>query len=360
MTFNFLKNKIIWVVVLLIAVLTAAIFIFLTFNKKTIEFSVIPNLDASQKKESQWQEIKPIGEYWTGRDAQILVVFKNKVWLSGGVSGGKVTPPPVYENITHPSDLWVSTDLLNWEKITDNVLWGERRSVAAVVFKDKIWLYGGWEKKYGDTKNDIWNSENGTDWKKISLAKWAPREGNAIVEFKGKLWMAGGVDFFAKKTFNDVWYSEDGIKWVEAVKTAPWSERYDHTLTVFDDKLWIIGGYSSKSGVKGDVWSSIDGINWTLVLDNPPFSARHGHLCFDYNGMLWIIGGWCEEEDKGLNDTWFSKDGKAWEKLEGKTPWAGREDHGGIIFNNKIIMMGGMADEGKVWEWKNDIWELNL
>ena len=363
----FKTKKAIIIIVLLLLIAIIGLIAFLIFNKKIIEFSGNPekeyyniNISTEFKPDSlSWKEIKPEGEYWSGRDSQAVAVFKGKIWLSGGVEGGKVVPPPVYEKMNHPSDLWVSSDLKKWEKISDNVSWKQRRAMTTIVFKNKLWLLGGWEKNYGDTKNDIWTTENGKDWKKeVSSAEWAPREGHSVVEFKGKLWIAGGVDFFARKTFNDVWYSEDGKKWVEAVKSAPWTPRYDQTLTVYKDKLWLIGGYSSQTSVVGDVWVSEDGINWTLM-DKPPWPARHGHLSFDYKGLLWIIGGWCEDEEKGLNDTWYTEDGINWGKLKSEAKWYGREDLGGIIWNDKIVMMGGMADEGKEWEWRNDIWELS-
>ncbi len=105
---------------------------------------------------------------------------------------------------------------------------------------------GGWRNKWGETKNDVWYSEDGINWNiALASASWSPREGHSVFVFKDKIWVIGGVDFLKRKSFNDVWYSEDGVHWVEAVSEASWSPRYDQTVTVFQDKLWLIGGLFS-------------------------------------------------------------------------------------------------------------------
>lgn len=363
-------KKAIIVIVVIILIAAVVLFGFLFFKKSTIEFSNsankenlnnLSNTTGFNLNNVKWEEIKPEGNYWSGRDSQAVVIFKNKLWLSGGVQGGKVTPPPIYETIVHPSDLWVTSDLKKWELVTDKVPWGQRRSMAIVEYRGKLWLMGGWDKKYGETKNDIWTSDNGTDWKLFTAsAPWAPREGHTLLIYKDKMWIFGGVDYYNhQKRFNDVWYSENGKDWTEATANAPWSPRYDHTVVVYKDKLWLIGGMTTGNSIYKDVWVSEDGANWTLVTDSPPWLPRHGHFSTDYKGLLWIIGGWCEEKDKGLNDTWVSEDGKNWTEVKIKAPWPGREDLTGIIWNDKIVIIGGMADLGKQWEWKNDIWELN-
>lgn len=310
----------------------------------------------------KWDEVKTNGEIWSGRDAFFAATLKNELWLSGGVVGGTVTPPPIYENIVHASDLWSSADLSTWRLVNDKAPWGERRAMAAVEFKDKLWLIGGWDKKYGDTKGDVWSSKNGSDWTLVTASPDFPaREGHTLVVFKDKLWVSGGVDFFNhQKRFNDVWYSEDGKKWTLATDNAPWAARYDQTMIAYKDKLWMIGGMTNGYKTYKDVWSSEDGANWTLVTDTPPWPDRHGHISMEYKGLMWIIGGWCETEQKGLNDTWFSEDGLNWQRVAVDAEWAGREDVSGVIMNDKMVILGGMEDLGKQWKWGNDIWQANF
>lgn len=357
-----MKKYIVIIILVVLAVIAGIICYFVFKQQPAIEFTFQEELKEEpvfNPENAKWKRIITEGDIWSGRDAQGLAVFNDKIWLSGGVEGGIVIPYPVYENIIHPSDLWKSSDLKNWNLVSDNVLWGQRRSMVIIPFNGKLWLMGGWDRKDGKTKNDIWVSQNGTDWEKVKEhAEWAPREGHTIVELDNTLWLMGGVDFLVRKTFNDVWYSKDGENWHKIENNALWSKRYDHAAAVFNNEIWITGGIDFGSDVKGDVWRSKDGINWEEA-DIPLWPARHGHLSFGYKGYLWVIGGWCEDEDLGgLNDTWYTENGKDWNQLKSKTEWSGREDHVGVIWNDKIIMMAGMADEGKTWEWKNDIWEL--
>ena len=71
------------------------------------------------------------------RDAHTAVVFRDKIWLLGGVGGSA----PDYGKIT--SDIWVSENGKDWTEITDSAPWGPRRAHNAVLFQDKIWILGG-------------------------------------------------------------------------------------------------------------------------------------------------------------------------------------------------------------------------
>lgn len=72
------------------------------------------------------------------------MVFKNKIWLFGGLGGGTIkVGSPEYGEIPHKSDIWVSENGRDWQLVTEKAPWGERRSAGVVVFQDKIWLMGG-------------------------------------------------------------------------------------------------------------------------------------------------------------------------------------------------------------------------
>ena len=356
------KNKIL-IFVLSVVILGVGVFFIFKKEKKTEFFPQNQNEENSGSSPAnlKWEKIVENAS-WSGRDAFGAEVFKNKIWLLGGVEGGKKKPPPAYEDIPHKSDIWFSDNAKNWQMAIDKAPWHDRRAMTLSVFKDKIWLIGGWEKRFGETKNDVWSSQDGVNWViATNSASFEPREGHSTVVFKNKIWVLAGVNFFKRKTFNDVWYSEDGKKWTRAISEAPWSKRYDQTLVVFNDKLWLIGGLDFGDEVKKDVWVSEDGVKWELATENPPWPARHGHASFDFKGFLWIVGGWCEEKNKGaLNDAWYSEDGYNWQKTKEDGLWTGREDHSVVVFKDKIWLMGGMAQEKEYWEWKNDIWSADF
>lgn len=294
---------------------------------------------------------------WEGRDSQAVVVYKDKIWLIGGLDGTKrlVSPGNIdYGNALHFSDVWSSEDGKNWVKVANESPWGDRRSMEVVDFKGKMWLMGGWGPEVG-YKNNVWSSEDGVRWKlEIASAAWPAREGHQLLVFQNKIWLIGGVRYDRHQLFTDVWYSDNGINWTEATKNAGWSPRWDFASTVFDNKLWTIGGMDLKGNIYNDVWSSADGANWTLVNKNPPFASRQGGAIVDYQNKLWIVSRLnIPEYGNGANDVWYSDDGISWQKTENDPLWTGREDVGVVVFKDKIWVMGGMDSE---WKWKNDVW----
>jgi D-alanyl-D-alanine carboxypeptidase len=297
---------------------------------------------------------------WQERDSQAALVFKNKIWLMGGLNGnGYVVKPGLvkYEQAPHFSDIWVSENGKNWELLTENAPWGKRRSMQVVEFKGKIWLIGGWGPEIG-LKNDVWYSEDGVNWVlATSTAQWSPREGHTVVVFNDKLWLMGGVDYFKRKTFNDVWYSEDGINWVLATSSALWKPRWDQAVTVFKEKIWLTGGMDLNGKIFRDVWFSEDGREWKLATDNPPWGEKQGHALLSYQDKIWLLGGLNDSEGNSKNGVWYSEDGINWKKTKDDPNWTGREDFSAIIFNNKIWILGGMDIN---WSWRNDVWCSNF
>lgn len=292
---------------------------------------------------------------WQARDAHALVAFRDKLWLLGGLNGdGFVRGKGVeYWKAPHFAEVWLSADGSSWELVTAKAPWGERRSAEVEIFKNNLWLIGGWVKSRG-YHSDVWFSEDGLSWAEAtsSLPRWLAREGHSVVVFKDKLWLAGGVNFDGRETLNDVWYSDDGVNWNFALAESPWRARYDHTLIVFKNRLWLIGGVALGGHIFSDIWVSDDGLNWQLVSEIFPWPARHGHRALTFKDKLWIIGGW-NTENGGLNDTWYSEDGKEWREVGKDAPWPGREDHAAAVFKDKIWIAGGMD---KDWHWQNDVW----
>lgn len=297
---------------------------------------------------------------WTERDAHSIAVFKDMMYLIGGVFGnGIVTKNGVVEywNAPHGSDIWTTPDGLSWTQQTNNAPWKNRRSVGTVVFQNKLWLMGGWSQYDYKYDNRIWWTEDGLKWNLATstAARWPGREGHTLNVYNGKIYLIGGVDFVKRITYNDVWESSDGINWTEVTSNANWSPRYDHAVSIFDGKLYLTGGlHINTHQTEGEVWISTDGKNWEKR--TPQWPSRHGHISLTFKDALWVIGGWHEgkgAENKGINDTWFTRDGINWTKTKTDGPWLGREDHMGEVFKNTMWVTGGMDTNE---HWSNDVY----
>ena len=252
-----------------------------------------------------WELITERAE-WRPRCYHSAVSFKGKIWILGGF---------IYEPPTNVlNDIWVSEDGFSWKLVTDDAPWEAREHMGCVVFKDKIFLLGG--VTYGppfSCFSDVWTSEDGYSWKMIGKAPWGPRRGFGCVIFNDKIWVLGGFDS-SGKLYNDVWSSSNGVSWWCVTKKAPWKPRGTYRCLVFDDKIWVLGGNikPKRPGVVGanDVWSTEDGTNWKLETKSAPWSGRAGCIAFAQTmgerQRLWIMGGFTYTPKKVFfNDAWY-------------------------------------------------------
>jgi hypothetical protein len=72
--------------------------------------------------------------------------------------------------------------------------------------------------------------------------------------YKNKMWIIGGYDNVHHANLSDVWFSEDGVNWHKFVSERRFSARHEPTCYVFDGSLWVVAGNSWP--VQNDVWRS--------------------------------------------------------------------------------------------------------
>ena len=296
---------------------------------------------------------------WEARDSAEVFMFQNKIWMMGGINGNQTVRGDKtidYWKAPHFNDVWHSEDGVEWQQATAEAAWPPRRSMSVVLFKDTLWMFGGWSPVTGYT-NDIWSSVDGVHWTQVvKEAAWPAREGQLVEIFQDKIWLIGGVNYDDRETKNDIWYSEDGITWTEAGE-APWESRWDHATAVFNGKLFLTGGMNLNNAIFKDVWVTEDGINWRLLTDNPPWESRQGHAMEVYKGKLWLIGRFNDARNGGPNNVWYTENGISWSKTVTDPQWKGREDFSSVIFKDKIWIFGGMDAD---WRWRNDVWHAEL
>ena len=286
-----------------------------------------------------WTQAKPNDNVgWSARSSYTSIVFKNTIWVLGG-----------YDD-SNKNDVWSSLDGTSWTQATDDAGWTARNSHTSVVFKNTIWVLGGYD---GFNKNDVWSSSNGTSWTQATDdAGWAARCCHSSTVFDNKIWVLGGTDGSRK---NDVWSSVDGINWIQATSDAGWTAREWHSSVVFDNKIWVLGGLSLSSSRENDVWSSVDGITWKQATSDAGWTARSAHTSIVFDNKMWVLGG---ESPGRHNDVWSSVDGTSWSKAIESAGWSDRHRHASIVFDNKIWVLGGSISGTTVR--KNDVWSSGI
>jgi len=120
-----------------------------------------------------------------------------------------------------------------------------------VVFKDKLLLFGGVPEGIFTYANNVWESEDGVSWIKVTASSPIPTivDAKRLLVFDDRLWLlSAGVASGA------AWYSDDGKEWVQAYSAEEFFfERSDYSATVFNGKIWIIAGQINAIR-HNDVW----------------------------------------------------------------------------------------------------------
>jgi hypothetical protein len=189
------------------------------------------------------------------------VVFKNKIWLTGGADVINAYLPDGVLNpdrkVIWKNDVWSSGDGINWKKENTPACFSDRSDHSIIVFDDKIWVLCG---QSGPNKNDIWNSCDGINWKLIGNAPFTARHVCEVVNFENRIWVIGGFAFNSSGfpvLLDDVWNSCDGVKWNEVSHSHNIGTRMEHQVVAFKDQIWLIAGQCGdfpKQSVKNDIW----------------------------------------------------------------------------------------------------------
>jgi hypothetical protein len=64
-------------------------------------------------------------------------------------------------------------------------------------------MYGGLDYQARTLLNDIWSSSDGVTWSRIGAASWTPRGNQALVVYRDRLWLFGGADHIAEDRSTD-------------------------------------------------------------------------------------------------------------------------------------------------------------
>jgi hypothetical protein len=305
-----------------------------------------------QERKLDWVKVTENAD-WQPRDSSVELVYKDRLWIMGGWFSSYASPP---------RDVWNTADGKRWSLVTKQAAWKHSDFSMATVFRGKMYFMGGWHNgRLPDhsASNQVWSSTDGADWTQVTAAaEWSPRIAGGLVEFKGKMWLLGGTEnyYFGDDDSlkNDVWSSEDGKTWELETDNAGWSPRAYQQAVVLNDRLYVIGGgnYVPKYQVLNDVWSSADGVNWRQETANAPWLPRIWFSSVVYRDRMWVLGGWQKSKDRtNLDDVWHSKDGKAWTQLKSDVVWKERHEHSTFVYQDKIWVTGGHAKplNGEVW-----------
>ncbi len=268
-----------------------------------------------------------------------------------------------------------------WIHVTDHAAYAPRDGAGALVFKNRMWLLGGWNP--GDKQhfprvcnNEVWSSADGAAW---TLEKpntfldrafdtstdWEGRHTAGYVVYRDKMWIVGG-DTNQGNYQNDVWNSADGRHWTRLTDRVPWGPRALHYTFVFADKIWVLGGQTmpafapAKERFYRDIWTTTDGVNWRQLTPKLPLWSPRGMIggSVVFDDRIWILGGGTYDTPTTparnfYNDVWSSLDGVRWQRHLERAPWQPRQYHDVAVFDDRMWVTEGYAQPGGN---RNDVW----
>lgn len=316
-------------------------------NKFIISDSVNYQLKESSKSEYIINKVTDIASF-NPRDGAGCVEFNNKLFLIGGWN----------EDVNYTyinNEVWTSANAKNWT-LLGKVPFDGRHCFGMVKFKNAIWVVGG-DCNSGNCQRDIWKSIDGITWLKVADSlKFLDRANYSVIVFKNKLWLFGGQkmpkfvpNHEDDEGFNDAWSSEDGINWKNESIQLNWQGRaVFNSVVVFNNCLYLFGGdiYQTKS--HNDVWKSEDGINWIKVSSHSPWKQAQFKDVVIFDQKIWIIGG--SYDMKNINEIWYSNDGICWRQLRNQL-FPSRHASSVVVFKSRLNIIAGNS--------RNDIWQIS-
>ena len=321
---------------------------------------------ADEAPDYRWIHVTDRAAY-APRDGAGALVFEDRMWLLGGWNPGDKQRFPLVCN----NEVWSSTDGAAWTLIKPNTYldrgfdtasdWEGRHTAGYVVHDGRMWIVGG-DANQGHYQNDVWNSADGTRWKRVTdQVPWAPRALHYTLGFDGKIWVLGGqtMPAFApadEAFYRDVWTTTDGAAWQQVEPQAPyWSPRgMIGGSVVFRDRIWILGGgtYDTPTtparNFYNDVWSSADGVAWKRHVERAPWHPRQYHDVAVFDDRMWVLEGY-HQQGGNRNDVGHSADGTTWNDLP-DTPWQPRHAASVFVYRDALWMVAGNNMQRDVWK----------
>uniref|UniRef100_A0A914DQC8 Kelch domain-containing protein 3 n=1 Tax=Acrobeloides nanus TaxID=290746 RepID=A0A914DQC8_9BILA len=233
----------------------------------------------------------------------------------------------------------------------------QRYGHTVVMYGGKAYLWGGRNDEAG--ASDILHEYDPikNEWSIVKINGPSPvaRDGHTAVVYHDKMFVYGGFEEDPQL------YSQDTF--VFDFKTLQWSEfrtsgvppqyRDFHAACVIDNRMYVFGGRCDESGAMHSnqdyycnklKYLDLDTGRWhePKVGGQTP-CGRRSHTLWSYNGKMYLFGGYCSIDDRHFNDLFeFDPKTNTWRKIEprGAGPCA-RRRMCTVMVGNQLFLFGG-------------------
>jgi len=287
----------------------------------------------------RWSQMYTAGIVPGCRHVHTAVIYKDEMFVYGG-----------YE-FQHLNDLHAfdfHTRL--WRRIPLKGFPPRRHSHSAVVYKDSMYVFGGIgpdSERYNDIHRFDFSTET---WSQVVPRGLSPdgRWGHRACVYENRMIVSFGM---GQRMLNDVWaYSFDENEWeqLRTIGVLPFSRQY-HVAVMVGSKMFIAGGYSSIRQL-GDVLCLDLRYNSWRKLFASAHCSRRGHSAVVHENTIYVFGG----NRRGVRQSQMlylpieseelSEPGMDWRLLDvhGFQP-PPRQMHTCVLYGNSVYMFAGLS-----------------
>lgn len=292
----------------------------------------------------EWTNLTPAAEFPKSYNFPVFVIKGRMYAFSGG-------------------GVWSSNDGRSWSKTDLPSIRPDAYHTQYVQFRDAIYALGNNRGNYESIVfgSMVRRTDDLKQWKTIAERTDLPgRIFATLVVFRDKIWLIGGYD--GNRFHNDVWNSSDGARWTRVVERAQWTPRASSSAVVFNDRLWLLGGgvidgmADRNPASKKEIWSSADGVTWERSSAEMP--AMPGGTPVVYDDQLWLVG--ANRDGSFGRSSLVTSDLRTWR--EETAPWSPRGGVATWVFHDKLFITGGkysVTENGEIrFIYSNDVWVM--
>jgi len=234
----------------------------------------------------------------SGKTEHKCVVYNDALWFVGGYNG---------QNYTNDLRRFEPTTGVSSLVLTTGTPFSPRSALTAVVHKNKMYTFGGWNGFSKQWFNDLHSFNFDTkEWCEIHAKGERPcqRTSHACVVWNNRMYVFAG--FSGEQYLNDVHeFDFETETWrnitMETTGTRP-SPRSRFCAVVHGNSMYLLGGWN-KVNYFGDFFAyNFVTKTWTQIIsphfDIPSLSQYSVSV---YNNKLYIFGGFCAIAKECIN-----------------------------------------------------------
>jgi hypothetical protein len=202
-----------------------------------------------------WQSSDGVG--WSVVETQGTAFDQYNFPTSAAVSPRGEVVLAVATGMGYGTDVLVTSDLLDWERIT--VTQKEFESMSAIASSPSGLLGVGLDGA-GDAEQRVWRSSDGRSWTAVAAPSRAGSLSTVAYDAAHDQYVVGGTDAEGRPT---MWTTHDGSAWAR-VTLDQGMGRVDR-VSAAEGLIVGVGPVGEPGDTNLIAWSSYDGVTWQIV-----------------------------------------------------------------------------------------------